>query len=70
MNIAVSNSPASCSHLSLFFVTIKLIAGKEVKPSIVTIQKCPICEKEAYEVYWFVHEQADDEADGVLQDSC
>jgi hypothetical protein len=38
-------------------------------PCTVTIQQCLICEKEICEVYWFVHEQADDEADGVLLDS-
>ena len=32
----------------------------------VTLQQCLICEKEACKVYWFVHEQADDEADEVL----
>jgi len=35
----------------------------------VTIQQRLICEKEACEVYWFVHKQADDEADEVLLDS-
>lgn len=47
-------------------VTIQLNAGRKRKPRMVIIQSCPICEKEACEAYWFVHEQADDGADGVL----
>jgi hypothetical protein len=42
---------------------------RKAKPSIVTLRSCSICEKEVCEVYWFVPEQADDEADGALLES-
>jgi hypothetical protein len=42
---------------------------RNAKPRSVTVQECSICEKEVCEAYWFVHEQADDEADGALLDS-
>jgi hypothetical protein len=44
-----------------------MLPDRNVKPPIVTLLERSICKQEVCcEVYWFVHEQADDQDDTVL----
>jgi hypothetical protein len=54
---------------ALNLVTIQLNAWERRQTTHCNYSVAPICEKKACGVYWFVHEQADDEAEGVLLNS-
>jgi hypothetical protein len=66
---AAKSDPNLSAILSNLFLLDSLMPEKCDNPSTVTIQQRSICEKEVCEVYWCVHEQADDEADGALLNS-